>query len=83
MFRDFGRLENSFPYTEPEANKYPTIEPPAEAQSFLRQPKQEYHKRTFTEESAQVHNLLALRPSASARWSSVVDGFGFAVIIDD
>jgi hypothetical protein len=54
----------------------------AEAQSFLRQPKQEYHKRTVTEESAQVHNLLALRPSASARWSSAVDVFGFAVIID-
>jgi hypothetical protein len=60
-----------------------TIESPAEAQSFLRQPKQEYHKRTITEESAQVHNLPALRPSASARWSSAVDGFGFAVIIDD
>jgi hypothetical protein len=48
----------------------------AEAQSFLRQPKQEYHKRTVTEESAQVHNLLALRPCASARWSCAVDGIG-------
>ena len=59
-----------------------TIESPAEAQSFLRQPKQEYHKRTVTEGRAQVHNLLALRPCASARWSSAVDGYGFAVMID-
>jgi hypothetical protein len=73
MFCDFGRLENSLPDTEPQTNKHPTIESPAEAQSFLRQPKQEYHKRTVTEGSAQVDNLLALRLCATEvcrRWRS-------------
>ena len=32
MCCDFGRLENSLPDTEPQTNKYPTIESPAEAQ---------------------------------------------------
>jgi hypothetical protein len=74
MFCDFGRLENSLPYTEPQTNKHPTIESPAEAQSFLMQIKQEYHKRTVTKESAQVHDLLALRPYACSRRRSAVDG---------
>ena len=40
----------------------------AKALSFLRpiNPKLEYHQRTGSRESAQVHNMLALRPSASA-----------------
>jgi hypothetical protein len=76
IFCDFGRLENRLPYTGPQTNKHPTMESPAEAavaQSFLRQIKQEYHKRTVIEESAQVHNLLALRPCATEvcrRWRS-------------
>jgi hypothetical protein len=71
MFCDYGRLENSLPYTEPKTNKHPTIESPSEAQSLLRQIKQEYHERTVTAESAQVHNLLALRPCACARRRSL------------
>jgi len=76
-----GRLPDCAP-TDP-CEHYRVSRRGAEAQSFLRQPKQEYHKRTVTEESAQVHNLLALRPCASARWSSAVDGYGFAVMGDD
>ena len=78
--RSNGRLPDRAPADPCEHNK--VSRRGAEVQSFLRQIKQEYHKRTITEESAQVHNLLALRPCASARWSTAVDGYGFAVMID-